>query len=113
MLKFSGPDEFLALAPSRFTLQVARAARAGVLYAEFQRLRALGLDGLADGTPYIVSIGTGDARQSLLLWSDFADAAAARAAWDALPAPDGGKPAAYPRRIAPLQDEVRRALSNR
>jgi hypothetical protein len=113
IVAFAGDDDFLALPSSQFTIQIARAARAGLLYAEFQRLRALGIDGLAERTPYIVTLGRGDDQQTLLLWGSFADAAAARAAWDTLPAPEGGKPPAYPRRIAPLQDEVRRTLSNR
>jgi 2-oxoglutarate dehydrogenase E2 component (dihydrolipoamide succinyltransferase) len=113
VLQFSGEAEFLALPSAQFTIQIARASRAGLLHAEFLRLRTPGVDGLADRTPYIVSLGRGASAQSLLLWGSFADAASARAAWDALPAPDGGKPAAYPRRIAPLQDEVRRTLSTR
>jgi hypothetical protein len=113
VLQFPGEAEFLALPPAQFTIQIARASRAGLLHAEFLRLRALGADDLAERTPFIVALGSGASAQSLLLWGSFPDAASARAAWDALPTPAGGKPAAYPRRIAPLQDEVRRALSNR
>jgi hypothetical protein len=102
------PDAFLALSPARFTLQLARADRVGALYARALELRALGIDGRTNGALYIVIIDAGGTPQALLLWSDFANAESARDAWAALP---GARPAAYPRRIAPLQDELRRAAS--
>jgi hypothetical protein len=110
-----GRGEFLALPANRFTLQLARVAapasaatRLPALLAFAERtLRPMGIDGI-DFRLYVVRVEAAGRRDALLLWSDFPDAESARAAWDLLPAPPGGKPAAYPRRLAPLQDEVRR-----
>jgi hypothetical protein len=111
IMVFGDRDAFLALPAERATLQLARATRLGELYATWQQLVADSGGALERGTAYVVTLDAGGSPQALLLWSDFADTAAARAAWEALPGFPAGKPAAYARRIAPLQDEVRRARS--
>ena len=94
---------FLQLEPTRFTLQLARTASR----ADAQVLAAqLGLDG-ADAALFALPIEIAGRTQWLVLWSHFADAAAARAAWQAA-STAGARPAAYPRRIGPLQAEARR-----
>jgi hypothetical protein len=108
MVPLAGRDAFLALPPRRATLQLARAGSRAALAAEWRRLVARSDGALARGTAYAVALDAGGAPQVLLLWSDFDDAAAARAAWDALAGFRAGRPAAYARRIGPLQDEVRR-----
>lgn len=104
----AGRDAFLALPPQRATLQLARADSRAALAAEWRRLVAASDSTLTRGTAYAVALDAGGAPQVLLLWSDFDDAAAARAAWDALSGFRAGRPVAYARRIGPLQDEARR-----
>ncbi|MCE3003428.1 MAG: hypothetical protein LW860_12130 [Xanthomonadaceae bacterium] len=106
-------EAFLALPADRATLQLARATRVGDLYATWQRMVADSGGALARGTAYVITLDAGGTPQALLLWSDLADAAAARAAWETLPGFSAGKPAAYARRVAPLQDEIRRSAPSR
>lgn len=99
---------FLQLQPTRFTLQLARAASrdAALLLAQQPGWAAL------DAALFAVPVETAGGIQWLLLWSQFADAESARAAWQSA-ATAGSKPAAYPRRIGPLQAEVRRSNTSR
>jgi hypothetical protein len=94
---------FLQLDPTRFTLQLARTtSRAD---AQMQGAQ-LGLDRV-DAALFALPVEVAGSTQWLLLWSDFADADSARAAWQSAPT-SGARPAAYPRRIGPLQTEARR-----
>lgn len=95
---------FLQLPPTRFTLQLARAAGRDDALALAQQL---GL-AAADAALFAVPVEIAGSTQWLLLYSHFTDAESARAAWQAA-ATVGAKPAAYPRRIGPLQAEVRRS----
>jgi hypothetical protein len=94
-------NEFLARPASGYTIQLARAdSSAG--FGEL--LVALGLD--ADSAYALPLAGT-DRTWWVLVWSSFADPAAARAAIASLRAGVLAQ-GAVPRRIAPLHDELRR-----
>lgn len=90
---------FLAIAPGHYTLQLARAAS----QSGFATL--LGTLGLRGEEAYSVPLSAGGAPSWLLLWGDFENLDAARAAAAQL-AP---RTAAWPRRAAPIQDELRAA----
>lgn len=90
---------FLAIAPGHYTLQLARAAS----QSGFATL--LGTLGLRGEEAYSVPLSAGGAPSWLLLWGDFENLDVARAAAAQL-AP---RTAAWPRRAAPIQDELRAA----
>jgi hypothetical protein len=84
-------NDFLRLAPTRYTIQVARATTRDALQPP---------PGMQPC--HIVELGAPPQRQYLLLCGDHADATSARTATIAAGV------AGWPRRIGPLQDEVRR-----
>jgi hypothetical protein len=84
-------NDFMQLAPTHYTVQVARSGSLDALAAP---------EGLSPC--YIIEVGEPSQRQMLLLCGDHADAASARAT--AAAAGVSG----WPRRIGPLQEEARR-----
>jgi hypothetical protein len=90
---------FEVLPASAWTVQLARAGSS----AGFDAL--LSRSGLSPADCHVVAIDDDGARTYLLLWSQFADADAARAAARSL----RGAPGAFVRRIGPLQAEARGA----
>lgn len=93
---------FLALGAARHTVQLARARSPASFAPLLARL------GLAPETAYAIPIAADGVNWWLLLWGDHPDAASAREAAAAIPR-DAEVASAWPRRIAPLQDELRRA----
>ena len=87
----------LALPGSHYTVQLAAARSSG----GFETLRAQ--LGLSAADTYIVSLQREGEDWSLLLWRDFPDLQSARSAAAKL----GGN--YFPRRLEPLQQEVRSA----
>ena len=99
VLPLQAPAEFLRLPAGAWTAQLGRSA--GRVDGA---LAAIGSDARAIADPiYLVAVGAADARQWLLLWSRFDDAEAARRALRAA----GLR--GVPRRIGPLQAEIRAA----
>jgi septal ring-binding cell division protein DamX len=92
-----GAAQLLALPGTRYTIQLA-AARSS---AGFEALRAQ--LGLTAADTYVVSLRRNSEDWSLLLWRDFPDLQSARSAAATL----GGN--YFPRRLDPLQQEVRAA----
>ncbi|HET7843909.1 MAG TPA: SPOR domain-containing protein [Xanthomonadales bacterium] len=90
---------FLVQVPTHYTLQLARAPSQSGFAA------LLGTLGLRGEEAYAVPLSGGGATSWMLLWGDFADIDAARAAAAQL-AP---RVSAWPRRVAPIQDELRTA----
>lgn len=88
---------FAALPASAWTVQLARAGSSAGFDALLTRL------GLAPGDCHVVEVAGDGATTYLLLWSQFPDADAARAAARTLPGGSG----AFVRRIGPLQSELR------
>jgi septal ring-binding cell division protein DamX len=93
--------DFLALDPSRFTVQLARASAPDGFDVLLARLE------VSSAATYRVAMGQGAATTWVLLWGDYADIDTARQAARALPA-DLVR-GAWPRKIGPLQDEARRS----
>lgn len=92
-----GATQLLALPGTGYTIQLA-AARSS---AGFDALRSQ--LGLSAADTYIVSLRRNGEDWSLLLWRDFSDLQSARSAASTL----GGN--YWPRRLEPLQQEVRAA----
>lgn len=92
-------DRFERLPATAWSVQLARAGSSSGFDALLTRY------GLAPDDCHVLAIDAGGAREYLLLWSQFPDADAARAAARSLPAASG----AFVRRVGPLQAEARRA----
>lgn len=93
-----GNREFAALDGSRYTLELANAPSAAPLGELAARLSL-------DGSVYLVHLRSPGADRWLLAWSDHANQAEARAARQRVPA-DGAINSGWPRRLAPLQNEL-------
>ncbi len=91
-------SELLALAPDAYTVQLA-AARNIQGFAAF-RLQ----HGIAVEDTFVIKVKRGDEIWWLMLWRDFPNVSSARAAIAELPNSPTG---IWPRRLAPLQAEVR------
>lgn len=94
-----GHAEFRRLAGTRYTLEVARADRAGA----FDALLAALAD--VDGRFYVVALRNPAGLSYSLLWNDYASIEDARAARARLPG-DVAITSGWPRRIGPLQAEL-------
>lgn len=93
-------EAFLALAASRYTLQLS-AARSREGFDGF-----LARTGLDRSRAYVFPVQRDGQQWWLLCWSDFSDLETARAALGALPAAARAA-SPFPRRVAPLQAEIR------
>ena len=88
-------SELLALPGSAYTVQLT-AARSELGFAEFRKRL-----GIAVEDTFVVSVRRGNETWYLMLWRDFPDLASARNAAATL------QGSFWPRRLAPLQSEVR------
>lgn len=90
--------ELLALAPDAYTVQLA-AARNIQGFAAFRMQYEIAVE-----DTFVIQVKRGEETWWLMLWRDFPNLASARAAIAALPNSPTG---IWPRRLAPLQAEVR------
>ncbi len=94
-----GHAEFRRLTGTRYTLELARADRAGAFDALLAALADVG------GRFYVVALRSPAGPSYSLLWNDYASIEDARAARARLPA-DVAITSGWPRRIGPLQAEL-------
>ena len=102
---YRGGDDFLDLPGDRFVVELARGASESDLAAARTALNP------SRGRLYSVHLRQNGADNWLLVWGSFDSIEAARAARAELAAQDAVTPG-WPRKIAPLQAEVRRTLDH-